>query len=318
MTVQHNSLTGTAIHVVHSFTYADSAARTGAAGLVAGDVGKVAWQTDDDTFWVLKDDSPVTWASLGSGAVAESAITFTDITTNNASTTKHGFLKKLSNAAGEFLNGLGNYVVPTNRVDIIPASPTAYDDEFEAGSLDGKWTEINSNASSTYSFSNSCINMVSTDRNPSRLWGFHQAVPSGNWTFVMKVTNNSPSASATYAGAWLFLRNSSNSRLLCGGLNQFNTVSSHVQYLSRLTNPTTLSADVASTTHFQYSTAYIKMAYDGTNITWSFSRDGVQYDEVALTEAKSTFITSFDQIGFGVMPYGVRSRFSVDYIRRIA
>lgn len=36
----------------------------------------------------------------------------TDITTNNASTTKHGLLKKLSNAATDYMDGTGNWSVP--------------------------------------------------------------------------------------------------------------------------------------------------------------------------------------------------------------
>jgi hypothetical protein len=45
-----------------------------------------------------------------SGDYTEAQISFTDITTNNATITAHGYLKKLSNSAGEFLNGQGNWV----------------------------------------------------------------------------------------------------------------------------------------------------------------------------------------------------------------
>lgn len=45
-------------------------------------------------------------------APAESDVTFTDITTNNASTTKHGYLKKLSNSATEYMDGTGNWSTP--------------------------------------------------------------------------------------------------------------------------------------------------------------------------------------------------------------
>jgi len=45
--------------------------------------------------------------------IAESEIAFTDITTNNASTSKHGYLKKLSNNASEFMDGQGNWNVPS-------------------------------------------------------------------------------------------------------------------------------------------------------------------------------------------------------------
>lgn len=44
--------------------------------------------------------------------VAETNITLADNTTNNASTSAHGFLKKLSNTASEFMNGAGNWVNP--------------------------------------------------------------------------------------------------------------------------------------------------------------------------------------------------------------
>jgi hypothetical protein len=37
----------------------------------------------------------------------------TDVTTLNASTTKHGLLPKLSGLPGEFLNGAGSFAVPT-------------------------------------------------------------------------------------------------------------------------------------------------------------------------------------------------------------
>lgn len=52
-------------HPAHNWEYADAAARTAATGFVPADVGKWARQLDNNTFWVLTDDSPVTWASVG-------------------------------------------------------------------------------------------------------------------------------------------------------------------------------------------------------------------------------------------------------------
>lgn len=43
---------------------------------------------------------------------AESDITFTDITTNNVSTSKHGYTPKLPNDASKYLDGTGNYTTP--------------------------------------------------------------------------------------------------------------------------------------------------------------------------------------------------------------
>lgn len=45
--------------------------------------------------------------------VADADLSFTDVATNNASTSAHGFLKKLSNTATEFMNGAGNWATPT-------------------------------------------------------------------------------------------------------------------------------------------------------------------------------------------------------------
>jgi hypothetical protein len=57
---------------------------------------------------------PCTWVqkSGGSGSASDATVTFTDITTNNASTTKHGFAPKLPNDATKYYNGTGAWTVP--------------------------------------------------------------------------------------------------------------------------------------------------------------------------------------------------------------
>lgn len=60
----HDEMVGADIHVIHSFTYVDAAARTGATGLTINDEGKVARQTDDESFWVLTDHTGPTWKPL--------------------------------------------------------------------------------------------------------------------------------------------------------------------------------------------------------------------------------------------------------------
>ena len=47
-----------------------------------------------------------------SGGGTDATLTFTDITTNNSSTTKHGFLKKLDNSVTNFMNGTGDWSAP--------------------------------------------------------------------------------------------------------------------------------------------------------------------------------------------------------------
>lgn len=47
----------------YSWTYADAATRAAATGFIANDIGRVAWQLDNDTFWMLKDETP-TWVQI--------------------------------------------------------------------------------------------------------------------------------------------------------------------------------------------------------------------------------------------------------------
>lgn len=55
------------IHLPYNWTYADAAARTGATGFVAADVGKFARQLDDNSIWMLTAVTP-TWIQVTQGS----------------------------------------------------------------------------------------------------------------------------------------------------------------------------------------------------------------------------------------------------------
>lgn len=63
MSIEHVDAPAGEIHVWANWEVADSTARL-ALTVAAGDVGKVAWQQDDDSFWLLTDDSPMTWVQV--------------------------------------------------------------------------------------------------------------------------------------------------------------------------------------------------------------------------------------------------------------
>ena len=73
--------------------------------------GAVAAAADDYT-WAQVNKATSSLADITTRA--ESDLTFTDITTNDASTTKHGFLKKLSNTATNYLDGTGTFADVTD------------------------------------------------------------------------------------------------------------------------------------------------------------------------------------------------------------
>lgn len=58
-------------------------------------------------------------ASGGGGSTSDAEIIFTDIETGNASTTKHGFLPKLSGNDDEFLNGAGEWAEPSSTINLL-------------------------------------------------------------------------------------------------------------------------------------------------------------------------------------------------------
>lgn len=64
-TLPHRNITPGAIHVAHNWECANQAARLGLAGLVSGDVGKIALQLDDWSYWSLRAVNPLTWARVG-------------------------------------------------------------------------------------------------------------------------------------------------------------------------------------------------------------------------------------------------------------
>lgn len=53
-------------HVLQSeeLIYADEATLLAASGYVPGDVGKAAFATAEQSFWILQDDSPITWGKI--------------------------------------------------------------------------------------------------------------------------------------------------------------------------------------------------------------------------------------------------------------
>ena len=69
--------------------------------------------------------------------------------------------------------------------DIAPSSPNAFDDEFTAGTLDGKWTKYGS-SDLVETFANGSLNMGALS-NSNGFTGIYQAIPSGAWDWITKI-----------------------------------------------------------------------------------------------------------------------------------
>jgi hypothetical protein len=81
MSMFHRDAPAGDIHQIQQWEYADAAARAAASGFVSSDIGKIAYQEDTDSFYILTDDLGPTWQLIGSGTVTPSSTnTFTNKT----------------------------------------------------------------------------------------------------------------------------------------------------------------------------------------------------------------------------------------------
>jgi hypothetical protein len=71
MTQFHRDAPAGDIHQLHQWSYSDATARLAAAGFASSDVGKVALQVDTSAYYILTDDSPITWQKIGSIDLAD-------------------------------------------------------------------------------------------------------------------------------------------------------------------------------------------------------------------------------------------------------
>ena len=69
MSIIHNVLGDGENHPVTNFTYATAAAREGAVGLTSADIMKTARQSDDNSVWILLDDTGPLWSMISHGYV---------------------------------------------------------------------------------------------------------------------------------------------------------------------------------------------------------------------------------------------------------
>jgi hypothetical protein len=111
-------------HPIHGITeFANAAARTGHT-YTADDQWKIVLQTDTNAlYWITAVAAGVaTFLRVFVEGVALELGSLSDLTTLNADSTKHGFLKKTPNDAAQVLNGQNSYRVLL--VNLSPGSET--------------------------------------------------------------------------------------------------------------------------------------------------------------------------------------------------
>ena len=102
--MKHNSLGLGDIHRLANWEYASASARTSATSFTADDIGKIAKQTDNNTFWELTAVTPA-WLQIGGGSNIQVDISIGAETSNEITVTV-----QLQDSSGNNITS-GNYVL---------------------------------------------------------------------------------------------------------------------------------------------------------------------------------------------------------------
>lgn len=281
---KHRDLTGANIHVPYTFSYANSTARLAATGFVPSDIGKFAWQLDDDSFWILKDDSPITWAQVGGSAVAID-LNIGAMTEETTPASGDWFVLERTGARykvdfDNMPSGTGTVLKTYWNADAPPASPTSQDDEFSNGSLDVKWTELDHDTILTVTEETTYPHAMLTaaTRAGRNVCGLAQAIPAGDFTITCKAHFAGNGVNWAYYGLALWENLTATSDIyffasqVGGGLVR-NLV------LHNMTDRNTFSTapiNVTSvSTHVPHS--YFRIRRNGANYYYGVSPDGISW-----------------------------------------
>lgn len=184
-------------------------------------------------------------------------------------------------------------VIPTfaSHADIVPASPHSKDDEFNAGSLDGKWSWLNQGTSSI-AF-NSPNGWATITPQSSTSWrGIVQAVPSGSWTATAKLSAGYGHLTDGYTGLWLHGGTDGTGDVWCMGKDGApGTTATRCEQISSYGFSGTRSNN---NTTWGVNTGYMRMVWNGTTIQCYISLDGIRY------QAFTAFTPSYTPTKFGV------------------
>jgi hypothetical protein len=206
-------------------------------------------------------------------------------------------------------------------VDVAPAVAGSLDDEFNGSVFDTvRWTSVSFRGVATTTVSNSLLtfNYNAADSNQSAIV---QTAPATPWTVVQKVTMASlPVSGATYrlCGISVFATGTvTAAKCIFFSFKYTNGAFAFGQ--DNFTNITTFSSTPASITPPAGSvptTVWLQLKNDGTNFTFSYSVDGVNYNTLT-TYAVATWTGTVGYVGIVIGgSQTAPTLFSTDYFRR--
>lgn len=134
MPFRHRDLKLTDNHVVHAFEFADEATRL-AATVTAADVGKVAFQLSDKTFWLLASVGPASWTAMagGGGGSLPASERWSNLGILLQPTQPTGLVTYEQWLASGGVGHFGWIQTPTSDVVFVTGSPITFEMAFNPG-----------------------------------------------------------------------------------------------------------------------------------------------------------------------------------------
>lgn len=221
----------------------------------------------------------------GNGAytqIAEAGFTFTDNTTANATTGRHGLLPKLSGTATEYLDGSGAWSTPGGGGSAV--TRFAWERASNGVPTLADWT-LDTAGSGSAAQGTYTIDVASTGSNTTI---YRQTLPSQQIDFIAKI--DFWNEVENYPGIGIGLGNASSGRNI--GLTLSHRSAGDGLLVERFTNGT-YNAGI-HTESVIHELKWIRMGCDGTTITVYASHNGTDWVTLA-TEALSSWVSSIDE-----------------------
>lgn len=259
------------------------------ASITFGTTAGTACEGNDSRLSDARDPTAhaTTHQSGGSDAIKLDDLAAPDDNTDlNASASAHGLLKKLDGTTTNFLRGDGTWAVPAGSggssifsADVPPASPSAYDDEFPAGSINAKWSTWDVAGILTKSISNNHLKLKITGNGSDRWAGLYQAVPGSEFAIYTKM--GVTGTLTNFMEACIFVSENLGSN---PSTADFRTLEYVVG--AALDQPFTrtwsaYNGSASASTQWGIPAAYARMRLNGTTCSTDFSIDGVNWLELA-------------------------------------
>jgi hypothetical protein len=201
--------------------------------------------------------------------------------------------------------------------DAPPASPSALDDEFDDGSLDVKWTELDFGSKLTVTES-SIYNHLILSSLPSSgysIAGLSQALPAGDFTVAMKLDLRGISASSMECGIALWENQLSSSDIFTLSARRENTrvVALYAYHFTNyLTDVIGSGYNIAAIAAEQ--AVYLRLRRNGSNYYQDWSLNGLSWDTYSAAHNPS-FTPGYVGVFNNNTPSSVTRESSVHFFR---